>query len=186
MEDIDEKPKRTRTMTPELLQKLAKAREKALEIKRKKGTINKVVKEEEKKKKYEELDQQYNNIVKGKQEEHKEDTDNAPEKVNKVAKPHEAPQQKSKIKKILQPASDESSSDSSSDSEYDASPIAQKYKQKYKNKYQAKYSTPHTASQQFNPYTTTPYQDAYMIAKHSLQSKLHNELQKTAFNSLFG
>lgn len=182
---MSEKPKRQ--LSPEQLEKLKVARAKALEVRQKKALINKAEKLEKQK----EMHEKYQQIVGNKPDdvaELRKETpppSDAPRKTTQpehIEEPHKKETKKKKVKKILEPASDESSSDSSSDEEYDASPIKHKYKQKYKNKYQAKYATP----QQHNPYITSPYQDAYMIAKHSLQSKLHNELQKTAFNSLFG
>jgi len=172
------KPKRQ--LSEEQLKKLAVAREKAMEVRKKKALITKANKLEKAK----ELDENYKKVI-GQKETDVSDVKSQPP-------PQEKPQQepkamvqckKSKIKKVLKPASDESSSDSS-DEEYDASEVAHKYRQKYKTKYEAKYG----GVQQHvnNPYLTTPYQDAFTIAKHNLQGKLSNEIKKMAYGSLFG
>jgi hypothetical protein len=168
------KPKRQ--LTEEQLAKLAEARKKALAVRQKQSLVKQAEKLEKKK----EFDAKYNAIVGNKQETPKtevNDRDKEPETENTIK------HTKNKTKKILEPDSDESSSDSSSDEEYDASPLIAKYKQKYKNKYSSKYAP---TQQQNHTNPSNPYQDAFVIAKASLKNKLNHELQKTAFNSLFG
>jgi hypothetical protein len=178
----EDKPKRQ--LTQEQLKKLADARAKALEVRKKKALVNKA----EKLEKAKALDENYKKVI-GQVEvkpvqtpqtesildtEPKQEPKQESKKVQQVTK--------SKVKKVLKPASDESSSDSSDDSEYDATEIAHKYRQKYKTKYEAKYRNVQT----HNPCLTTPYQDAFMIAKHNLQGKVSNEIKKIAYGSLFG
>ena len=162
-----------RELTEEQLKKLALAREKALEAKRKKALIRKADKEKEKKA----LDDRYNELVSNKH-------DITQEPINEPEIPKTPPPtQTRKPKKVIQIEvdSDETSSDSSSesdsesDTEYDITPIKQKYKQKYKNKYQTKYPKPYD-----------PLADISTIARHNIKSKVSEELQKMAYASLFG
>lgn len=159
-------------LTEEQKTKLREALKKANEVRSK----NALVKKAEKLEKAKQLDDRYKAVLGV-----KDDPPAPSQETQQQEAPPSKPMSKNKTKKILTPASDESSSDSSSDEEYDASPIIAKYKQKYKNKYSSKYANN-------NPfqYQATPYNDAFLLAKASLQNKVNTELKKTAFNSLFG
>lgn len=167
-------PKPKRILTPEQLEKLKVARVKALEVRQKKALITKA----EKFQKAKELDAKYRSVA-GVEDTPKEAVQEVKPPAEEVKKPKEVKQRK--VKKVIEVESDEESSESSSDEEYDFSAVKNKYKEKYKNKYDAKYGM-----MKQNPYFSNPQQDAFILAKHNLQSKVNNELKKAAFNSLFG
>lgn len=177
-------PKPKRIYTQEQLDKLAIARAKANEVRSKRAMVKKA----EKKEKNEQLEAKFNSLVASKKEDTKKDTkedtveqpkndtgnvEQQEVKNEKVKKP--------KVKKVVEIDSEDGTSESSSDEEYDFSAVKNKYKEKYKHKYGAKYNM-----MKQNPYFTTPYQDAFTLAKHNLQSKINNEMKKVAFSSLFG
>lgn len=165
--------KEKRKLTPEHLEKLRVAREKANEVRSKQSLVKKAEKEEVKQKKQQELESKYKLLTQ------KPPTDVVKE-VKQVEDKHPpttaTPRQK--VKKVFEIDSEDGSSSSSSDDEYDVSPIKEKYRQKYKNKYASRYA------QQPQPYN--PQQDAVTIAKYNIQSKVNQEVRKMAMASLFG
>lgn len=178
-------PKPKRVYTQEHLDKLKLAREKANAVRAKQALVKKA----EKQKKNEQLEAKFNALVASKQkddtkEEAKEEAKEQPTNEAKNVEQQEVKNEKvkkPKVKKVVEIDSEDGSSESSSDEEYDFSAVKNKYKEKYKHKYGAKYNM-----MKQNPYLTTPHQDAFILAKNNLQSKINSELKKAAFSSLFG
>lgn len=171
---------RNRPLTPEELEKLKLAREKANEVRRKIGAINRAKKEAERQK----LDEEYQAVVNGKNKPNEEPPKAEPEPAEEEeeeTKPkkqtRKTPAKKKPTKKVLY--MDSESSSESSGEEYDITPI----KERYKAKYQAKYGL---AQQQPAQKPHNYINDAYTIARHNIQSKLDEEAKKLAYASLFG
>ena len=187
-------------MTPEHLQRLAEAREKANEVRTKQSLVKKAEKEELKKKKKQELEEKYNQLVAPKQEEPKEEvkvpevkeeivSERQPEQpmetTERVVQATKTRKPRKKVTKVIEVDSEDSSSSSSED-EYDITPIKEKYRQKYKNKYATRYREGLPKGNTLQPSAYSPQQDALTIAKYNIQSKVNQEVQRMAMASLFG
>jgi hypothetical protein len=143
IDNISEKPKRTRQMTEEQLEKLKLAREKALQKKRE----LKEIKDGEKAMKQQELEDRKQKVEafksrvqlhrkEDKPQEESESSSSDGEVVEEVVV-KKVPKRKTKkiVKKIIEVSSSSRESDSSDDETY-RSQVKQKYKMKYKNKYE--------------------------------------------------
>ena len=171
---MGEKPKRQ--LTPEQLERLAVARAKANEVRTKQSLVKKAQMAEEKSRKQKELEENYLKISNKQSEPQSPPKEIVNDQSVSKTKSNEP---KRKVTKVIEIDSEDGSSSSSSDndSDYDITPVREKYKQKYKSKYAMKYQAPQQ---------TTPYQDAYTIARHNLHTKVNQEVKRLALSSLFG
>lgn len=178
-------------LSPEALEKLKVAREKALEVKRARGKKNKELKALEKKVKDVELDERIKQIKakvgvavkeetteepmpQADREAHTSDPVTPAAAVKKTKKPASAPKKSSKdvIKQIVE---EESSDSSGSESDDDVTePVKalykNKYREKYKNKYQAKVVGNLTRG----------------VAAQTIRKKVDDEIFRLASQNLFG
>lgn len=171
-------PPRKRTMTPETLEKLKLAREKALEKKKQMKELTmkeKELKQKEFEKRIENVKQKEERLNAGshphtmpkeeKVESNGEDSDTEVEEIIEVKK---KPSKKKKVvKKVI-----EVSSSSSSESEED---YRTSVKNKYKQKYKAKYGV--SKDRQSNPIKET--------ARDTIIQKANDELRRLAYSSVF-
>jgi hypothetical protein len=168
---MSDKPKRV--LSPEHLEKLKLAREKALEAKHKLGTIRRAQRDDER----EQIDKKYQEVMakKGsKVVEAKTQDEDEVEEV-KPSKSKKAPPKKKVVKKVIE-VSDSSDDDESESSEEESEPeveyVVRRTKKggKVAHKPVKEYDTPKLSAE---------------VARNMLRDRVMNEAQTSAFKSLF-
>jgi hypothetical protein len=183
IDNISEKPKRTRQMTEEQLEKLKLAREKALQKKRE----LKEIKDGEKAMKQQELEERKQKVeafksrVQLHRKEESESSSSDGEVVEEVVV-KKVPKRKTKkiVKKIIEVSSSSSESDSS-DAETYRSQVKQKYKMKYKNKYEGTKQPRDILKDAY----ASPNSLLREQASDVIRSNVSKELRKIALESVF-
>lgn len=193
MEQSEPKPKRT--MTPELLEKLAQARKKALEKKKLLKELSdkeKVIREAELQARVQRVQQFEKGTPKeqepaaNKQQQVEEEIDAEPvvEVIRTPKKRNTKAPPKPKVQKVVKRIVEIDSSSSDSEDEIDYKSLLKlKYKTKYQNKYQAK---PSGHIEQEAPPKETVQNLPREAAADIIRGRVDEEVRRLAYSNLFG
>ena len=178
------KPTRKRELTPEQLERLAKAREKALAVRQQLAAKNKELNDLQKKAQEKRMNDEIEKLKKqvGGQDKKKpveKETEPEQEEIEEEAPPAPKPKPAKKPAKpkkdILKQVIEESSDDSGSDDEDDSGDLVKQYlKDKYKTIYKTRYEA------------KTLSQLSTGLAKQHIKNKVNDEMLRLASISIFG